>query len=172
MIVKAKRHPKTFCISLLLAIICFFPFIQSSINDGFSQQLKKDEQKINLKYETRPKTVHPGETGTLIVTIETIKGIKLTNYPQTSIMLSGDEEIIFEENLAKLGDGKLPEDLTANFLKKVDPIEFKFKVNEKTSKDAVIVKADISYFYCETKSGYCSRGKKQADLTIPIKKKS
>ncbi len=172
MIEKARRHPNIFYVSLLFAIIFFLPFLQFSINDGFCQQPKKDESKINLKFETRPKVVNPGGTGTIILTIEAVKGIKLTNYPQTSILLSGDEEISFEENLAKLGDGKLPEDLTANYLQKIDPVEFKFKVDEKTNKDAVIVTADISYFYCETKSGYCARGKKQADLKIPVKKKS
>ncbi|MEW5806679.1 MAG: hypothetical protein AB1756_04950 [Acidobacteriota bacterium] len=150
-------------------LIAAEPF--SSSRETASADPKKNGDKIIIHYEARPKVVRPGDSGVIIIRLETPKGIKLTRYPQTSIQLSGDSELILEENMAKLGDAKMPDDIMKNALEKIDPVEFKFRIDEKAARDLIQVKASISYFYCETKSGLCAPGNKSINMQIPVKKR-
>lgn len=162
----------------LLFIFCFifsivsFSTISLCFSDGpFSGSIKKEDDNIRVKLHSKPREVKPGDSGFIKVEIEPAKGIKLTKYPQTSVTLSGDEEIIFEKNVLKLGQNTLPEDIKRNFLEEIDLLEFRFKVDENVEKSTLNVKANISYFYCVSRSGFCAPGTKNIELQIPVKKK-
>jgi hypothetical protein len=147
--------------------------ISISFSDSpFSGSIKKEDDTIHVKLHFQPREVRPGDSGFIKVEIEPAKGIKLTKYPQTSVTLSGDEEIIFEKNVLKLGQEKLPKDIKKNFLEKIDLLEFKFKVEETVEKSMLNVKANISYFYCVSRSGFCAPGTKNIEFQIPVKKKN
>lgn len=158
-------------IVVLIGIIALTTLPACSEGTTPSTDKKKEDPKINWRFELKPKAMSPGESGTLTLFIETARGIKLTNYPQTTIVLSGDKEAVFEKSAVKLGDGKMPDDLMKNYLGSINPIEFRFRVDEKVSRDTLSIVANISYFCCEMKSGICWPGSTTVDLKIPLKKK-
>ncbi len=148
----------------------FFIESNSPCNAFLLESMKKEDENILVQLYSKPREVKLGDSGVITVTIETAKGIKLTKYPQTSITLSGDKELTFEENTIKLGQDKMPENLMKNFLDKIQPMAFKFKVDKNVDKKMLKVSANISYFYCVAKSGFCAPGVKKIDLLIPVKK--
>lgn len=119
----------------------------------------------------KPGEVEPGGSGVIKVKIEPSKGIKLTKYPQTTITISCDEGLVFENTVIKLGQDKMPKDIKNNFLKKIQPLEFKFKVDNSVEASMLDIKTNISYFYCVSSSGFCAPGTKNIDVQIPVKKK-
>ncbi len=161
--------PSILIFCFIFAIGSFFT-VSLCFSDGpFSGSIKNEDDNIRVKLHFNPREVKPGDSGFIKVEIKPAKGIKLTKYPQTSVTLSGDEEIIFEKNVLKLGQNKLPEDIKRNFLEEIDLLEFKFKVDENVEKSMLNVKANISYFYCVSRSGFCAPGTKNIELQIPVK---
>ncbi len=161
----------------LLILCCIFLLgslftLSFGSDDGpFSRTIKKEDENIRIKLHSQPQKVKPGDSGIIKVEIKPAKGIKLTKYPQTSITLSGDEELLFEKNVIKLGQAEMPKNIKRNFLDKIQPLEFKFKVDKDVEKSVLNIKANISYFYCVSRSGFCAPGTKTIELQIPVKKK-
>lgn len=172
---RKSRIISVFLSLLIIGCITFigslFTASQTFCNGLAFESLKKEDDNIIVKVHSKPRELKPGESGVITVKIETAKGIKLTKYPQTSVTLSGDEGLTFEKNVMKLGQDKMPEDIKKNLLNKIQPMEFKFKVDKNVDKKMLKVTANISYFYCVSKSGFCAPGTKNIDFQIPVKTK-
>ena len=122
--------------------------------------------KIDVAVPSSP--VAPGASSEAVLKLTAPQGVHLNRYPGIKLTLDPNPELVFPDKTVKVGLDAMPDDPDQNAWDMIDPIHVRFQVGEKAQAGKIPVKAQIKFYYCVAKSGYCAPGKKDVAFNVPV----
>jgi len=116
-----------------------------------------------------PPSVTAGEAAMLRVQLNPMAGIKINRYPKITLRVPVHEGLI-EPAEGKYGnDAPPPPGQTGkNYFKTLEPFELKLSTDRSAPSGRHRIEGELSYFYCVTASGFCSRATAPISVRLDV----
>jgi len=122
---------------------------------------------VTVEIAVGPAQVAPGADADVSVSVSPKPGIKLNKYPKIKVTVPEVPGVVGAAEAAVGNDAPPPpEQIEGNYFKTVEPVRLKLHIDRAASKGKHQIGATVSYFYCVTASGFCTREK--APIEIPV----
>ena len=120
-----------------------------------------------LDIAVAPDTVVAGEHARVTLKIKPIEGVKINRYPMIKLKVPAQEGLVLAAQ-AEIGNSSPPppDQLDANYYKTVDSLELDLPLEAGISSGKHEIEANLTYFYCVSKSGFCAPAR--VAVTIPL----
>lgn len=128
------------------------------------------EHPATLDVAIAPEALQPGDDLELILRIVPKSGIKINRYPKIRFNVA-EQAGLLEGAEATLGnDGPPPPDkMDTNYFETVDPIKLKLSLDGSAKPGRHEIEADVKYFYCVAKSGFCAPKKERVKVSLDVR---
>jgi hypothetical protein len=144
-------------------IITFLSILLAFSLSSSAEKSKRNES-VSFQIKLKEKTLKPGSTGTVLISLLPKKGIHINLETPTSIKFDSSDFI------SANGDLVLPKNPNDNYLDISKYIRQAFIVSKNTKPGTVTIRGVLTYFYCSDIEGWCSKFKQPFELTAKISK--
>jgi hypothetical protein len=128
---------------------------------------KPPENPAKLSLVVKPGVVDPGQTARLTLKVLPKDGIKINRYPKIKLTIPEVEGLVLAAE-GTLGNPKPPpvDNPESNYFDDPEPLEMEMRFSPEATSGRKKIDAQVKYFYCVAKSGFCAPFK--TDIKIPV----
>lgn len=119
-------------------------------------------QYVSCKVNLGKRTLQPGSTGEMLITLKPSAGIHINLTPPISLTLDSSTTV------TPMGSPEIPK--KKKFLDVTKPIRQPFTVSPALKPGTVTIKGTVTYYYCSDAEGWCSKFKQPIELSIRVVK--
>jgi hypothetical protein len=148
----------------LMRLVTLFLLTFSVFQDSVSAEKTKTNEHVSFQIRLKEKTLRPGSSATILISMQPKKGIHINLETPTTIKLDSSEMVKATGNLI------LPKNPKDNYLDVSRNIQQAISLSKDAKPGALMIKGVFTYFYCSDAEGWCSKFKQPFELTARISK--
>ena len=141
-----------------------FLLIFTAFQPGLSIEKAKSNEFVSFQIKLKEKSLKPGSSATVLISLQPKKGIHINLEAPTSIKLDSTEIVKATGNLL------LPKDPKGKYLDVSKHIQQAISISKNAKPGIVTIKGVFTYFYCSDIEEWCSKFKQPFELTAKISK--
>ena len=146
------------------SIITFALLLFISFSPGTDKSKPVQNKDVQFKSTVVEKTLRPGATGTLQITLTPSKGIHVNVEPAMSLQIDSTGAVTQVDKPAIVKDEK------KGTLDASKPVTVKFTLAKTVKPGPLTLKGSFTYFYCSDAEGWCNRFKQPVEVKVTVSK--
>lgn len=151
----------------ILAVVLLSAAAASGAGEPASPGL---ERPAAVRVEVSPQPVPPGSKARVTVSLSPAEGVKVNRYPKMRLSVPARPGLVSAAEASVGDDSPPPLDKSGgNYFDPVAPLTLDLAVDERAKSGAHEVDAQLVFYYCVTKSGFCAPQREPVKIALAVR---